>query len=285
MAKVLTVRNGGLDMDSVQQRTSEIEILEKHLGLDAMDAKDFFTQLVTSWDKADVIKGDGKVESRRILIAGDAFFVKRYCFSGNVSMWLYKCGFHKYCRMRTALRAMMASYIATPPLYRIMIDESLKRLFTVSAYEAGGKDLRHLIGRDLDKIFSEKNITEQMATIMTSLHGRACVLHGDFKWANILYDQKHNRLTLVDLDSARKLNAQSRRFYRDVARFVVDCDEAELSQDHINGFLALYGRHNGKHVDEIWSLISADYHKFKKRHVKKYGEGFKLANPGKVNPS
>lgn len=277
------MQNGGSEVDIVKKLMGEVKVVAKHSKLDAIDENNFFVQLITSWNKSDVIKGDGKVQSRRLVIAGEDFFVKRYCFYGNISMWLYKQGVHKYSRMLKAMQTMAISGISTPAVYRIVIDKSSKRLFTISAYEASGKDLRYLIGRDLDKIFSERLLVEQTAMIMARLHDRACVLHGDFKWANILLDHKNNKLALVDLDSARKLNAQSKCFYRDVARFVIDCDEAGLSQDNIDKFIKLYGRFRGKGVSEIHSSISVDYRKFKVRHVKKYGEGFKLANPGKAD--
>ncbi|WP_101758459.1 hypothetical protein [Oceanicoccus sp. KOV_DT_Chl] len=231
------------------------------------------------WSEACVIKDDGKVDARKAEIGGSQFFIKCYQFKSIISAILYRLGGHKYNKMLAAANAMAAADVRVPKLYCVVFDWSASCLYTINAYEAGGRDLRYLIGSTLNEEFKKANLAEKLASLLAGLHMTAGVLHGDFKWANILYDHVGQDVLLVDIDGARKQRVNSSNFYRDVARFVIDCEEAGLAAELTDLVVSLYANKVGRTVDEVKAGMSRYYAKIKSRHNKSYGEGFMLANP------
>ena len=194
-------------------------------------------------------------------------------------MALFRLGAHKYNGMLAAIKAMSEASVQAPILYQVLFDGRRRCLYTVSSYEASGHDLRYLISSSVDKKFIENSLPEKISSLMANLHQNANVLHGDFKWANILYDGEDSSVKLVDVDGAR-CQPKSGSYFRDVARFVIDCEEAGLSPEVINLVVLNYAKKISMTIDDVESGMRAYYKKIKKRHNRSYGKGFRLENPG-----
>ncbi|WP_339670048.1 hypothetical protein [Dasania marina] len=262
---------------------NKLESVDKDNVLGQMTAEDFATFFRNGWQQGVIIKDDGKVDSRQVDINGQQYFAKCYSFSGAFAAWCFNKGIHKYNRMLSIARLMYLCGVQVPRLLRVLNDVAARKLYVVYTYEAGGKDLRCLIGEKLNCHFDEHNISEKIAGQMALLHGKAHVLHGDFKWANILYDESTHRIILVDIDGARKLSASSKGFCRDVARFILDCEEAGLSHDRVRRVLVVYAEKTGQQYDAVEAGINKYYIRLKQRHDNQYGKDFKLSNPYKSN--
>jgi tRNA A-37 threonylcarbamoyl transferase component Bud32 len=100
------------------------------------------------------------------------------------------------------------------------------------------------------------------------------LVHGDFKWGNLLL-MRGEQNWLVDLDSLRRARP-GRSGARDLARFVVDCEEAGSSADFIRRALEIYGLQRGWDLPRVQRWTEADYQKIRERHRRRYGADHRL---------
>jgi tRNA A-37 threonylcarbamoyl transferase component Bud32 len=256
-----------------------IEHISTDSALDSINDSAFEKLFCDAWSCAVVIKENGKIESRSVSINKKIYFAKQYTFANGCALWLYTKKWHKFNRMLSAAKVMEQKSVAVPTLFRVIVDLQQRRLFSLSEFSAQGKDLRCLIGDDLDSDFAKNNLTIKIAKMMACLHGKANVVHGDFKWANILYDSLTSEVMLVDIDGARVAKPGSKLFFRDVARFIVDCEEAGLSKQLIKQTLECYSEFMRLPLNRVMQEVEKFHMRFKKRHEKRYGKSFRLLNP------
>lgn len=123
-------------------------------------------------------------------------------------------------------------------------------------------------------------ILDSSLEAMVALH-RVGFAHGDFKWGNLLFDEQSQKIWLVDLDRV-KLRSTSRfdkSAARDVARFMLDCEEAGMPEDEYLSIVSTYAERVGEAAANIQLLVEPIYHKLKARHDARYGAGFRLSPP------
>lgn len=101
-------------------------------------------------------------------------------------------------------------------------------------------DLRHFIGtKTLNTRFDELDILTKAAKLIADMH-KAGFTHGDCKWGNFLWGDSEHALYMVDFDGVKPY--QKKGAARDLARFMINAEEAGIEEDQINKFLTSYCR-------------------------------------------
>lgn len=118
---------------------------------------------------------------------------------------------------------------------------------------------------DLEKRM-ESGLLDDIMRQMVRMHQLGWV-HGDLKWGNILI--REQQAWFIDLDGVHR-KRPGRNGYRDLARFMVDCDEAQSSEKLKQLAIELYARHAGQPVERIQSQMAKDYRKIHNRHQQRY---------------
>ena len=96
--------------------------------------------------------------------------------------------------------------------------------------------------------------------------------HGDTKWKNIAVDEENGRFWLLDLDSARRGGRrQTRRMWKDVARFLVSALGARVGADATVGYLSAYAATRGIPLDTVERGIKPLVASILARHRRQYG--------------
>lgn len=113
---------------------------------------------------------------------------------------------------------------------------------------------------------------EGLLVQVAAMHA-AGLVHGDLKWGNILRGE--DKTWLVDLDSVSRARP-GRSGARDLARFLVDCEEAGCSADFTHRVQAVYGEQRGWEPARVRRWIATDYRKITERHRRRYGAGHRL---------
>ncbi|WIO74463.1 lipopolysaccharide kinase InaA family protein [Porticoccaceae bacterium LTM1] len=143
------------------------------------------------------------------------------------------------------------------------------------------KSLLHWCGPALpgDKE-QRKTILDSSLAAMVALH-RAGFFHGDFKWGNLLFDERNQKIWLVDLDRVKPRSTRQfdKSAARDVARFMLDCEEAGMPKDEYLSIVSSYAERVDESVANIQLLVEPIYNVLKARHDARYGAGFRLSPP------
>ncbi|MFO1352862.1 MAG: lipopolysaccharide kinase InaA family protein [Gammaproteobacteria bacterium] len=130
--------------------------------------------------------------------------------------------------------------------------------------------------RDLHRIAAEPdymqallrrwNLLEALADTLAACH-RAGISHGDFKWSNILIDEASGRHWLIDLDAASGAwLRRGRRMAKDVARFVLNAEEAGLPEQEIQRFIDRYAENRGMSALQVNATMAKPLTKLRARH-------------------
>ncbi len=95
--------------------------------------------------------------------------------------------------------------------------------------------------------------------------------HGDFKWPNILLNESSGEIMLIDFDGVRyQFNRKLPRSYvKDVARFLVSCDEGGLAKEHITYVMQRYAQLRGLSVAVIERAVKPHYAEITQKHARK----------------
>lgn len=122
----------------------------------------------------------------------------------------------------------------------------------ISEYKVDMIDLRHFIGnKRINQQFEEFALMTKAAELISAMHSNGFV-HGDCKWGNFLWSETDSALSMVDFDGVK--NHQIRRAAKDLARFMINAEEAGIEQDQINQFVSCY-----THAMERKAEQSAEY--------------------------
>lgn len=128
-------------------------------------------------------------------------------------------------------------------------------------------DLLHNLAHQPDvETRLQQGLLSDIMRQMVRLH-RLGWVHGDLKWGNILI--RENQAWFIDLDGVHR-KRPGRSGMRDLARFMVDCDEAECSQALKESALQAYAEHAEVKLSSLRRAIQRDYDKIHKRHQKRY---------------
>ena len=100
------------------------------------------------------------------------------------------------------------------------------------------RDLRHFTGtEDLSKRFDKLGIMAKAAELIAAMHKNRFT-HGDCKWGNFLWHDSEQSLYMVDFDGVKPY--QQKRAAKDLARFMINAEEAGIEEEQIKQFLNSY---------------------------------------------
>lgn len=124
------------------------------------------------------------------------------------------------------------------------------------------------------QLIGSETIFVQIGTQLARLHGLN-LKHGDFKWGNILIDTNTREVAFIDLDAVAP--ASSGKKAQDIARFLVNCEEAcscDSRELLISAFLDGYTEHSKQSVNELITQAQHFKEKVIRKHRKKYPQRY-----------
>jgi len=111
-------------------------------------------------------------------------------------------------------------------------------------------------------------IISSAAATLARLH-TAGFVHGDCKWANLLWDG--HEVIMVDLDSVKQ-SSSARRRGRDLARFVLNAEELSIDKEIFETFVSVYAKSTGAEKAAVIELLAPVLAQLRRRHNDKYGQ-------------
>ena len=147
--------------------------------------------------------------------------------------------------------------------------------YVVTEYLEGAVDLRSL---DLQSIPGECSVTydviSQAALLIAKTHFNG-VVHGDYKWGNLMYVEANKSLHVVDFDGCFR-SVNDKCFAEDLARFLVNMYEAGMGSAAQNLFLKTYAEEMKKNVEVISRQVKPCMNKILRRHLSQYPNRFEF---------
>ncbi len=220
-----------------------------------------------------VLKRGGKVEARLLRSAAGAIFVKHYMATGLLRRVIGLFGVFRAKRIFYLSLALSRIGVRVPRPLAYLAErrrDCSSSFFVCEALDA--EDLKSVaVSRRLDEIGGAEKIFNEVGDILVRLH-QAGYAHGDTKWANWMVRRTDSQLVLIDLDGVKKpFWFRNRRFGRDLARFLINARELNISEYVVETMLANYARQRGRTVTQVCCDLGPAYDKLAKRHRNKYG--------------
>lgn len=145
--------------------------------------------------------------------------------------------------------------------------------YIISEWLDDARDMRSsLSGESISSNEGRGCFVLQAARLLASIH-QLGIVHGDFKYANLMLSSTDKKLFSVDFDGAKKKN-NKRIFAKDVARFLVSMAEAGMSVKDRDGFLFEYAESVNDDVEAVAGRVEAHYKKIVDRHKIKYPDRY-----------
>lgn len=232
-------------------------------------------QEVAGWFDAEhkVVKKGGKVEARLLKTGAGNVFVKHYLTKGLLRRVLAWFGIFRAQRMFRISSSLQEIGVRVPQPMAYLAErrrDCSSSYFICEALDA--EDLKLVaVTRGLDAIGGAAWVFSEVTNMLACLHSEGYA-HGDTKWANWMVARDGPRLVLIDLDGVRKpVWRRSKRFGRDLARFLINARELKIDEREVEAMLAKYARLRGLSVAQVLRDLGPAYSKLAKRHRKKYG--------------
>jgi len=143
-----------------------------------------------------------------------------------------------------------------------------------------GTGLLHWAGDSLPDTAEQRTaLLFPVLDTMGKLHAAGFV-HGDFKWGNVLLDG--DTCWLVDVDGLRTVRHDGfcRGKARDLARFLLDCEEAGVPAVEVEALLCRYAELTAHSIAAVKARVGPIHARLKERHRRRYGEGYRLTLHG-----
>lgn len=219
------------------------------------------------------LKQGGKVEARLLKTGAGNVFVKHYLAKGLLRRMLAWFGVFRAQQIFRVSSSLQEVGVRVPQPLAFLAEhrrDCSSSYFVCEALDA--EDLKSIaVTRGLDTIGGAQRVFNEVANMLICLHS-AGYAHGDTKWANWMVTRGKSQLVLIDLDSVRKpVWYRSKRFGRDLARFLINARELEIDENVVETMLSNYAQQRGRSVAQIYSDMGPAYDKLAKRHRKKYG--------------
>jgi tRNA A-37 threonylcarbamoyl transferase component Bud32 len=116
-----------------------------------------------------------------------------------------------------------------------------------------------------------EGLIEALAEGVAVLHNRK-VIHRDLKWSNIMVHKRKNKFWFIDLESAKLywFTPGLASLVRDIARFVLNCQEIGINESIIERFLDTYARCRKLTRASLDKPVTSVLRKLREKHQKKY---------------
>jgi len=244
--------------------SKKIELVYGYDGESSVVAEGFDSAAVCWFKESKKIKSGSCIIS---LPGGDVkYFVKVYeipFFKGLVR----RCFNHKIKNIWEVHCKLYRQGVDVPKPVALMKKKSKKAVceYIISEWLEDAEDLRSLES-------SEDVFILQAARLLAGIH-RLGIVHGDFKYANLMYSTQRKELFSVDFDGS-KFKSTEPLFSKDVARFLVSMSEAGVSVKHRDGFLHEYAGLVDVCVEVLSGRVAPHIKKIINRHKIKYPERY-----------
>ena len=250
----------------------EFEILHSYDEESAILAEGFDCSAVQWFKESDKIKSGSCIVS---LPEGDVLcFVKAYkttffkglvrrCFNNKVkNIWEIHC-------------ELYVKGVSVPKPIVLIREKSERNSseYIISEWLEDASDMRSsLSGESISSDEGRGCFVLQSARLLASIH-QLGIVHGDFKYANLMLSSTDKKLFSVDFDGAKK-KSNKRLFAKDVARFLVSMAEAGMSVKDRDEFLVEYAESANVDVEAVAERVDAHYKKIVDRHKIKYPDRY-----------
>lgn len=164
-------------------------------------------------------------------------FVKCFRYQG-LRRWAARLGRERgYAGLEAAAR-LRAAGIATPAGVALLQEQGLRRSWLLTELLDEAVNCHQLGEEGLSAALRQQLFVAGME-LLRQLH-LAGFAHGDFKWANLMWQSQAEKLWLIDLDGVHSSGIGRRAQLRDVARFFVNADELGVPHDALRQAFADY---------------------------------------------
>ena len=128
-----------------------------------------------------------------------------------------------------AAERLRAAGIDTPAALALVRDSNCRSSWLLTQMLDSTTNCHQLAEAGLSDDMKQQLLQAGLA-LLVKLHqsGHA---HGDFKWANLMWQQTQDRLWLIDLDGVKACRPGSKPQLRDLARFLLNAEEVGLGAD------------------------------------------------------
>lgn len=226
----------------------------------------------------EVLKEDGAIQVRLLQGRdGEKIFAKRFGAKDRLHVIKAVLGHQRAPHLWRMTRAFQEAGLPVPAPFGYLLGGrgggSTSYFFGEALTDVA--DLGTISRRRGDFVtwLSDIELMARVGETIATMH-RKGLTHGDTKWTNIAVDEGTGQFWLLDLDSARRIRRhQSRRMWKDVARFLVSAIEAGMGADATGRYLSAYAATRGippyvvdRGIKPLMASIIA-------RHRRQYGSG------------
>jgi len=198
----------------------------------------------------EVLKEDGAIQVRLLPgRGGEQLFAKRFGAKDRLHLVKAALGRQRAPHLWRMTRAFQRAELPVPEPFGYLLrgrgSGSVSYFFGEALPQVA--DLLEISQRrgDFRGWLSDVGLLTKVGETFATMH-RHGLTHGDTKWSNIAVDEPTGRFWLLDLDSARLgRRRQSRRMWKDVARFLVSAVEGKVGDDLTGRYLSAYAAARG----------------------------------------
>lgn len=244
------------------------------------EALEQFAAIEPLTESSVLLKQDTKVRAGMVELAGHEYFCKAYLdhdYKDRLKSMLTQS---RAKRAFAITQALFAANLPVPePIGYVEITQGDRKGTGYLLLEAlhNVVDLRRCIDRDdLNDWLDSHKILEKAGHLLAGFHNAGFV-HGDFKWGNVLYHNSTGLLYATDFDGTkivaapRKKNISAAQV-KDIARFMINGEQAKVDSTRLNAFVASYCAHAQQEQAQLLEAVLPKMNAFRSRHLKKYGE-------------
>lgn len=224
----------------------------------------------------EVLKEDGAIQVRILAgRGGEQIFAKRFGAKGRLHLVKAVLGRQRAPHLWRMTRAFQRAGLPVPEPFGYLLrgrgGGSVSYFFGEALTQV---DDLLAISRRRDDFLEWLSAIDLMARVgetFAKMHQQG-LTHGDTKWANIAVAEGTGQFWLLDLDSARRSRChQTRRMWKDVARFLVNALECEVGDALTGRYLSAYSATRGISQRVVEMSVGPLVAGIRARHRRQYG--------------
>lgn len=163
-----------------------------------------------------------------------------------------------------AAQKLRAAGIATPAAVALIRAAGCRRSWLLTKMLDGAANCHQLAEAGLSAAMQQRLLQDGLALLL-QLHQAGCA-HGDFKWANLMWQETAQKLWLIDLDGVTTSRAGSKAQLRDLARFLLNAEEVGVALAELQQAFSDYCQELGLDTAKARHLFLPSYARLARRH-------------------
>jgi len=195
---------------------------------------------------------------------GKKCYLKYYPIESWQRRLWFKAGLSRGSKSYAKARVLLNNDILVPRPYTCVLARHGLLLLTEAIHQA--VDLQTLWDRG--QASSDHECWELAGGSLAKLHTMG-FFHGDFKWSNLLLAE--SEIYLVDLEAVGELSRNSKKRYRDIARFTLNAEDMAAPVEVYRRSMQAYFAATGLQEREVTKHTLPILNRLRARHLKKYG--------------